>query len=235
MRKPGFTIVELLAVIGIVALLVGTLLPVLSAAREAARCSTCLSNLRSLMIGAQLYAQEHDDWLPAAEPPLREFPHIQHWFMNPTLMMQIGVEVRLKEAGLPVGPPMAGTVLICPSHAAPDRWRDGTRLDYGLSYAANGTWGLGGRPDHLEQRQITEFRRTAEVMAFVDACGVGLAPGIVLYHGCPKDNFAFRHHHRANVAFLDAHAEPLAEARVPFGMTRRYEAFWSATHPTQPE
>lgn len=231
MSRRGFTLIELLVVIAILALLISILLPALSSARETARQSVCLSNLRGVMFGVQLYTQESNDWLPAAEPPMREFPDAQHWFMNTELMRQIAVEVRVDEDGQPMGPPKSGSILICPSHFEQDCWRDGTELDYALSYAVNGTWGLGGRPDHLEQRRVIEFECTSDAMAFSDASGVDVAPGVVLYKGCPEDNFDFRHRERANVTFLDGHAVPVRKEEIPFGMEHRYDIFWSAKQP----
>ncbi|MEW6200025.1 MAG: prepilin-type N-terminal cleavage/methylation domain-containing protein [Planctomycetota bacterium] len=232
MRSRGFTLIELLVVVAIVALLVGMLVPALAAARESARQSVCLSNLRSVMLAVQLYVQESNDWLPAAEPPLREFPDTRHWFMNTVLMQPLAIEIPLDCNGLPVGPSEADSVLICPSHLDPDHWRDGTELGYALSYGANGTWGLGGRPDHLDHRHLGEFTRASDVLAFTDAWGVKAAPGVVLYHGCPKDNFDFRHHGRASVAFLDGHVARTHQDEIPFGMAHRYESFWSARPPT---
>ena len=63
-RAGGFTLVELLVVIGIIALLIGILLPTLSTARNSARTVVCGSNLRQLGIGFTLYANGNDGSLP---------------------------------------------------------------------------------------------------------------------------------------------------------------------------
>lgn len=58
-QSPGFTLIELLVVIAIIAVLVGILLPALGGARAAARAAVCLSQVRSLGIAHQLYADAH--------------------------------------------------------------------------------------------------------------------------------------------------------------------------------
>jgi prepilin-type N-terminal cleavage/methylation domain-containing protein len=65
-RRNGFTLVELLVVIGIIAVLIGVLLPTLAAARRAANTVVCLSNVRQLGMASMLFAQEHGGYLPVA-------------------------------------------------------------------------------------------------------------------------------------------------------------------------
>ena len=63
-RPQGFTLVELLVVIGIIAVLIGTLLPALSRARSAARVTVCLSNMRQIGIGINMYASQNKGVMP---------------------------------------------------------------------------------------------------------------------------------------------------------------------------
>jgi prepilin-type N-terminal cleavage/methylation domain-containing protein/prepilin-type processing-associated H-X9-DG protein len=67
--RRGFTLVELLVVIGVIALLISILLPALSSARERSRRTACLANLHGLGQAMFLYANAHKDHLPNGNPP----------------------------------------------------------------------------------------------------------------------------------------------------------------------
>ncbi|MEM7682329.1 MAG: prepilin-type N-terminal cleavage/methylation domain-containing protein [Planctomycetota bacterium] len=63
-RPRGFTLIELLVVIAIIALLIGILLPALSAARDAARLTKCLANNQQIGTAMQAFAVDYDGRLP---------------------------------------------------------------------------------------------------------------------------------------------------------------------------
>lgn len=62
--RHGFTLIELLVVIAIIAILAAILFPVFAKAREKARQTSCLSNIRQLMTATLSYAQDYDERLP---------------------------------------------------------------------------------------------------------------------------------------------------------------------------
>ena len=63
-RSAGFTLIELLIVIAIIAILAAILFPVFAQARERARSTQCISNLRQSATAVLLYAQDYDDTFP---------------------------------------------------------------------------------------------------------------------------------------------------------------------------
>ena len=63
-KSVGFTLIELLVVIAIIAILAAMLMPALERARDEARKAACLSNIRNMYLGFNMYAQDWDGDLP---------------------------------------------------------------------------------------------------------------------------------------------------------------------------
>jgi len=88
--RKGFTLIELLVVIAIIAILAAILFPVFARAREKARQTACLSNIKQLALGLLMYAQDWDETLPAGYYYAGDFN--ANW--------QIQVQPYVKNAGI---------------------------------------------------------------------------------------------------------------------------------------
>jgi prepilin-type N-terminal cleavage/methylation domain-containing protein len=112
-RRRGFTLVELLVVIGVIALLIGMLLPVMSKAREKARRVQCLSNLRQIHMALVEYAQaNHDQVVLGWRGPCKQFNSM----IYSGTAKQFVLFGRLYVAGILRASP---NILFCPSEPDP--------------------------------------------------------------------------------------------------------------------
>ncbi len=106
-RTRGFTLIELLVVISIIALLIGILLPALSAARETARQIACASNFRQIAIGFVTYAQDYK-FFPRGQLNPRPIPY----------SLPGDIVKDLEQRGIPADPE---SIWKCPSYPLPIR------------------------------------------------------------------------------------------------------------------
>ncbi|HEX2952235.1 MAG TPA: DUF1559 domain-containing protein, partial [Armatimonadota bacterium] len=67
LTKEGFTLIELLVVIAIIAIIAAILFPVFAKAREKARQTQCMNNQKQIVTAIMMYAQEHDEKVPAEQ------------------------------------------------------------------------------------------------------------------------------------------------------------------------
>lgn len=181
MNKKGFTLIELLVVIAIIAILAAILFPVFARAREKARQSSCLSNIRQLGLAIAMYTQDHDEITPQAGLPWNSpDPDYSPWYYVlgryiedanilkcPSIAhSQVGYQMSCRPAGYALSEyrlPTRTCVII-------DGW--GTRLGYGAGC---------GTP--------------TDVYGWPRGCG-----GV--WHAAP-----LRHNGGANVAYIDGHVK----------------------------
>ena len=204
----GFTLIELLVVVAIIALLVAILLPALQEARELANTTVCATKLRQFGIGAQMYTNEFDGWLPCLYGPVAGviWCNPQSW----------GTAYGLGINGPPVSltdpawfeESMRNRYYLCPSV------RDGDlEPAFGfeqISYGMNWDFGF-GFPGWLwwPPRRQSELEAPASTVMITETHGTfaGTTPSYYATSGWHYAAYASRHQDGLNVLFADSHVD----------------------------
>ncbi len=139
-NSKGFTLIELLVVIAIISILAAILFPVFARARENARKTSCLSNLKQLGLGFMQYLQDYDSKFPGAGQ-YQEWTNGGHWVKGnaaSSLTTSAGAYVAGQTTNVEEGAiypyVKSNQIFICPSNT------DGSlkRLTYTMNCAING-------------------------------------------------------------------------------------------------
>lgn len=198
-RRNGFTLVELLVVVGIISLLIAMLLPALNAAMEAAKTVACASNMRQTAMAVHMYAQENKGQLPYAFNYGTNYNDPLHYY---TFFSLIAPQLGLK---FDPADPMASqwydnSVLVCPSDNLPRNpayiiYREGGRSSYSVNgyisdaysetnpqYSVFGT-NVGSRGT----KKLSKIPRPTETLLLVENWGwepsLGYSTGVWGYGG----------------------------------------------------
>ncbi|MEQ9455502.1 MAG: type II secretion system protein [Phycisphaeraceae bacterium] len=86
-HRPGFTLIELLVVISISAILIGMLLPALGGARDIARQLNCGTNIRTLALSLELYAQDNREFFPPRAGSNRWPTRLSEYYTDPSILI----------------------------------------------------------------------------------------------------------------------------------------------------
>jgi prepilin-type processing-associated H-X9-DG protein/prepilin-type N-terminal cleavage/methylation domain-containing protein len=205
-RPPGFTLVEILVVLGIIALLTAVLVPALAGARGAADALTCQASLRQWAQAMQCYAQDHRGCLPRRGQGVQSTTMVdrpEDWFNALPPVMRMARFSDLAAQGRIPRPPGSG-LWLCPQ--AVD---NGAQFffAYGMNMRLS-TW-MAGVPARL-----SGIPMPAAAVFMADAAGDHCS---VLPAAQPYSPVA-RHRGKVNISFLDGHVAAFSGQYVGCGV-----------------
>jgi prepilin-type N-terminal cleavage/methylation domain-containing protein/prepilin-type processing-associated H-X9-DG protein len=216
MRK-GFTLIELLVVIAIIAILAAILFPVFAKAREKARQTSCLSNLKQIGVAALQYAQDYDETYNGSaqsRPP-------------PCLNWSQMIEPYIKNTQVFICPSFGGafTSTCGASYSKPSSYLSG---GYAINaWSAPGTLGTTEYgPGYGTGRKIGSMTRPSEIVYAVDVSTSSGSTNCFRISGATQmvggslDGTVYsvskRHNEGFNSVFCDGHAKWLAKNEAKY-------------------
>jgi prepilin-type N-terminal cleavage/methylation domain-containing protein len=232
-KSRAFTLIELLVVIAIIAILAAILFPVFAQAREQARQTACISNLRQIGTASLTYAQDYDEQMIGtelgADPEYFWGDMIQPYMKNRQILDCPSSTPKTKWSG-PVAP----------------AWPRGISLEWSYNYALNDIRDSVGARLGAAHQSLAAFTRPADTLLIVDGWPAVAAPAtdeerheVAWVWGQrdsvhrPLDDGNPRHHGGFNFAACDGHAKSRKrDARADgtfFGGTKDVE--WLASQP----
>jgi prepilin-type N-terminal cleavage/methylation domain-containing protein/prepilin-type processing-associated H-X9-DG protein len=161
-RRKGFTLIELLVVIAIIAILAAILFPVFAKAREKARQTSCLSNIKQISLGWQMYAQDFDE--RAAPGQNSRTPLPRAW--NATFIDPYIKNVQIWEC------PSYSATAIDPGNCGEDRHRMGI----GYNWAWTPVEGPGGDVGWITFKKMSRLQKPSEFVIYGDTNCIGMGP-----------------------------------------------------------
>ncbi len=185
MKGAGFTLIELLVVIAIIAILAAILFPVFARAREKARQTSCMSNLKQLATAARMYSGDYDG-------------HILPGHLRGDPGGCAGWSFRLMPYVKNVG------IFDCPSTQY--RWdgRDKWHFDYGLNAYIDCNGNPGGF--YLWETTLEEIQTPADTAMMGDTANCARHPWFAVESG-PTFHLEPVHNDGCNLNFYDGHAK----------------------------
>ncbi len=212
--KTAFTLIELLVVVAIIAVLVAILLPAISAARDTAKTSQCLNNLRQVGLVFQYYNDAYNEAFPAASwwPQPQPQPAGADYRIWPWQLLDAGLVKRGIGGNSTYPEPIAldvGTYPLgiwrCPAgQASPKWWMNQTH------------YGMNGNMFHANVEELPRekwFRRRSGMredpaykMLLADSLHWAGNNHALYIQDIVTGGISFRHRNATNLLYLDGHA-----------------------------
>ncbi|HZZ44567.1 MAG TPA: prepilin-type N-terminal cleavage/methylation domain-containing protein [Tepidisphaeraceae bacterium] len=211
MKVRAFTLVELLVVIGIIALLISILLPTLSTARQAANTAVCASNIRQLATASLLYAIENHGYFPPAHLDFLT-TNLDRWHgTRPNTSAPFDFSTSRLRRYL-----YTPNIKQCPAFepAAPGFEASAGGYGYNNHYIGSSTADQGWSTDSVNTpAKLNMIRNPSSKILFADTA-MAVGSTIIEYSFAEpptadglttSPSLQFRHRNRCNIAFADGH------------------------------
>ena len=220
-RRRGFTLVELLVVIGIIALLIAILMPALGKAREQGRSIKCANNLRSIVTATIMYCAASRDVPPQGAEYAQSPYDWVYWQPKGVAAPYDDVTQSMIAPYLTKNAPMIREILTCPSDPVDEHQVNAAgRPPYPFSYSMNSLISGNSRALALSPvfRKMAQVRNVTQKIWFVDEDARTINDGLFVAGTtgtASLDQVSDRHESRrantttgagrGNVAYVDGH------------------------------
>jgi prepilin-type processing-associated H-X9-DG protein len=244
-RSVAFTLVELLVVIGIIALLIAILLPALNKARKQGAWATCLSNMKQIGNALMMYANENRGYLPrpasGANGPWPD--DIINWLKTPPYSPPGGQQIYpFNDSSLAkylnARDDKLARIWRCPLDAPNDRPPQAGRDTYGVypyTYSMNDEWspwdtghvppGYGGNVINTltgPRKKLTSVKGAADKILMIEEENPNDARWT---HELGTDDLTTRHAGKGNILFHDMHVATMYPSDA-MGKVRFWDPFF---------